>query len=142
MFFRFTGQILAVVACLSVLGGCAAGSATAGYSITASSADELKQEARSRIIQEAVDRAKAALAEDLSRQRAAILAEAEERAVKVAEEFLERAVDRLARESRESAEDYLAEQLPKLRHRLLQELELQSSKPAGVPSPAQNPIAP
>ena len=48
------------VAMLSLnLTGCAAGSATAGYSLSAGSADELKSTARDKIIEDAVEQAKA-----------------------------------------------------------------------------------
>ncbi|MDI9404721.1 MAG: hypothetical protein QM516_12680 [Limnohabitans sp.] len=115
--------------------GCAAGSATAGYSIAASTADDLKSEARTRIIQEAVSQSKASLAEDLKLEREAILREAKVEAAKEAEAILNRAVERLVRESREAAEDYIMEQIPKIRQRILKELENQGDV---TPLPAQS----
>lgn len=52
---------LVVVALIGIVGlsGCAVGSATAGYSVSAGSADELKATARSKIIEEAVAQSKA-----------------------------------------------------------------------------------
>ena len=53
------GLILVLCLC-AVLGlsGCAAGSATAAYSLRASSADDLSPKARESIIRDAVDRCK------------------------------------------------------------------------------------
>jgi hypothetical protein len=62
---------VALVACtLLCLGGCAAGSATAGYSAVAGKADELGSEERARIINEAVARSDAHTNAEIARLRA------------------------------------------------------------------------
>lgn len=54
-----TAKVIGLVLVVIGLSGCAAGSATAGYSVSAGTADDLKGEARTRIIDDAVARAKA-----------------------------------------------------------------------------------
>lgn len=64
--------IIAVGCCLLVvaLSGCAVGSATAGYSASAGSADDLKTAARSRIVDDAVSSAKAYTDAEIAKLRA------------------------------------------------------------------------
>lgn len=51
--------VLVLLVCLPFISGCAAGSATAGYSLKAGSSDELVPKARKSIIDEAFQKAKA-----------------------------------------------------------------------------------
>ncbi len=56
---RVVSIVGAVCVALVALSGCAAGSATAGYSLSAGSADDLKASTRARIVEEAEARARA-----------------------------------------------------------------------------------
>lgn len=58
------------VALALCLGGCAAGSATAGYSVRAGSADELDSKARERIVEDSVARSNAHTDAEIARLRA------------------------------------------------------------------------
>lgn len=50
--------VLVMLICLPFIAGCAAGSATAGYALKASTADEISPKARRSIIEDAVEKAK------------------------------------------------------------------------------------
>lgn len=54
---RAVAQLMAVILAMATLSGCAAGSATAGYSLKAGTSDDLSSKPRQAIVDEAVDKA-------------------------------------------------------------------------------------
>ncbi len=66
MFFGVIGAFT----CLILLSGCAVGSATAAYSVRAGTADDLNSEARTKLVDESLNRSKSYTDEQIAKLRA------------------------------------------------------------------------